>query len=617
MRIESIRIQNYRSIPDSGELRFEPGFNLIVGANSVGKSSLLSCLAGKFGGEPHKSIAVLPNRDDPLDKTSTVSLSVVASGAEIRRRLLAQFNGHHYLPWPADMPCEQSRAAAVLSRLLDAPGVKFRLTPRATEGSASPNEWAIADYPATRLYTPQIDGGHYRMLRFDVHVVSASFGGLFADLNGSPGNDVGVGLGRVFLSKVYLFHAERLSLGVGLYGTNTELASDARNLSEVLNILQGNPEQFVEYCAFVREVFPPIQWISVRPSPSGGNQVEILVWQVDPRLKREDLAMPLARCGTGIGQVLAILYVAVTSEQARTIIIDEPGSFLHPGAARALVGILKSFPQHQYIIATHSPEIIAELSQAPVTIIRWADSKSLIEQAPSATGEAASAALAEVGARLSDVFGFDKVLWVEGQSDADAFKQLLQAVGRPQRRVGILPVRDTGAFTRRKIAEVIGIYRSLSMGGALLPPAVLFLFDRDGRSEIEQADAIRESGGQIRFLGRRMLESYLIHSGAIADLFNEVGHEYGLQTDTETVSAWIMQQGAEFVEAKGGPEVFSPPWLATVDGAKLIATLFEELSGNRLEYRKVVHTPRLAVILHQVDPEAAGQLLDLVRDVVE
>src|SRR5437773_2484526 len=129
-----------------------------------------------------------------------------------------------------------------------------------------------------------------------------------------------------------------MSIGVGPYGTSSELSSDARNLPEVLNILQGNPERFREYSDLVRRIFPSIQKISVRPFPAGGNRAEILVWQVDPAFQRDDLAIPLLQCGTGVGQVLAILYVAEVSEQPRTIIIDEPGSFLHPGASRALIG---------------------------------------------------------------------------------------------------------------------------------------------------------------------------------------------------------------------------------------------------------------------------------------
>ncbi len=43
-----------------------------------------------------------------------------------------------------------------------------------------------------------------------------------------------------------------------------------------------------------------------------------------------------------------MLYVVLTSRESRVIIIDEPQSFLHPGAVRKLFDVLKDFPQHQY-----------------------------------------------------------------------------------------------------------------------------------------------------------------------------------------------------------------------------------------------------------------------------
>ena len=86
--------------------------------------------------------------------------------------------------------------------------------------------------------------------------------------------------------------------------------------------------------------------------------------------------MELQESGTGIGQVLAILYVVVTSDEPRLIIIDEPNTFLNPGAARKLVEILRTYPQHQYIFATHSPEIIRISEPGTLIAVRWEDGES-------------------------------------------------------------------------------------------------------------------------------------------------------------------------------------------------------------------------------------------------
>lgn len=41
MRIERFRIQNCKSFIDSGEVELSGGFNVLVGANNVGKTALL------------------------------------------------------------------------------------------------------------------------------------------------------------------------------------------------------------------------------------------------------------------------------------------------------------------------------------------------------------------------------------------------------------------------------------------------------------------------------------------------------------------------------------------------------------------------------------------------
>jgi hypothetical protein len=616
MRLESVRIYNYRSFLDSGKLSFSAGFNLVVGANNVGKSSLLACLAAKFSGEPHKNIHILPTREETVNPITQVDFQVVASGAEIRLLLLNAGNGHRNLPWPADLPFHGNASQEPIARVLEANEVHIFVSALATQGQGSPGQWPVVEYPAIRLYTPLINESNRPMLRIEINLAARSITPVAASANENAESDVGLVLGQLLISKIYRFQAERLSLGQGGYGTSAELAPDARNLPEVLNILQHNPQRFREYCAFVQEIFPSIRWISVHPHPHGGNQLEILVWQVDPSFQRDDLAIPLTQCGTGVGQVLAMLYVAKISEQPRTIIIDEPGSFLHPGASRALMRILKGFSQHQYIIATHSPEIIGELSDAPVSIIRWIDSQSVIEQFPRTTSKLAAATLTDIGARLSDVFGFDKVLWVEGQSDALSFQALLAAFGRPSRRLGILPVRDTGSFKRRKIAEILDLYRKISMGDALLPSAVLFLFDRDGRSDQEIQDVVRESKGMVRFLPRRLFENYLLNPIAIARLYDEAGSEFQIVTTAADVGTWLTANGSRYASGEPPTAVLSDAWLDRVDGATLLEDLFIELSNNRLEYKKTAHTPRLTLLVNEIDPKAGESILQLIADAI-
>jgi len=74
--------------------------------------------------------------------------------------------------------------------------------------------------------------------------------------------------------------------------------------------------------------------LSVSVQPIGSNQAEIYLWNVRPDTGRDDLKIKLIDSGTVVGQVLARLYVVLESSSPKTIIIDEPNSFLHPAASK-------------------------------------------------------------------------------------------------------------------------------------------------------------------------------------------------------------------------------------------------------------------------------------------
>src|SRR5438132_978561 len=72
-------------------------------------------------------------------------------------------------------------------------------------------------------------------------------------------------------------------------------------------------------------------------------------------------------------------------------------------------------------------------------------------------------------------------------------------------------------YQRRRGAELaLEIYERVSGSGSLIPPAVGFIFDSDGRSEQDKQDLQRRAKGRMHFLSRRMFENYLLNPVAIA-----------------------------------------------------------------------------------------------------
>lgn len=406
-----------------------------------------------------------------------------------------------------------------------------------------------------------------------------------------------------------------MNIGLSSFGSDAALHADASNLPQVLHVLQStNPARFQRYNGLVKRVFPQVEWISVRPV--GSTQVEILVWPVDPKTERADLAVPLSESGTGISQVLAMLYVLVTAETPRTLIIDEPNSFLHPGAVRVLVEILREHPQHQYIISTHSPEMIAASNPSTVHILRRTQGTTQVESVDTQQARDLRTLLLEVGSRLSDVFGAESVLWVEGPTEQLCFPLIVQQLlRRPLAGVSIVGVLHTGDFDAKKeTRSVFRIYERLTQqGNALLPPAIAFIFDRELRPQKEREDLERESKSRVRFLGRRTYENYLLHTGAIAAVLNESPPFTEAATTRERVQEWL---DAHIHEAKYYGKAKTQDYPQDIDAPKLLNDLFLELSENRLSYNKVEHSLALTEWLLAHTPEELKELAELLDKVL-
>jgi hypothetical protein len=129
-------------------------------------------------------------------------------------------------------------------------------------------------------------------------------------------------LAREFSNFVYFFNAERRISAKGSVGVSLILDSDASNLVSVLHYLYNkNNVRFQKYLQFFREIFPEIHSISIptvgttSTSINGQNvstaTIELKLWNENPNLERDDLAISLDESGTGIGQILAMLYVVL------------------------------------------------------------------------------------------------------------------------------------------------------------------------------------------------------------------------------------------------------------------------------------------------------------------
>lgn len=594
MRIKSFRIENYQCYDDTHTVDLDPGFNLVAGINNVGKSALLRALSLQALGNPHRSLAALPHRASALNRDTTVKATLSLTGAEFVREL-RKVGGVQQMPAPQGIEITSDAIQGFLTSLEERDSMEVNVV--LTSSIDTIPSWLAQGPMALNAYDVRTSNDTPIFMSLRVNPPSVTFDGGLRSRESRE--DVSIRIAKDLATEgVYRFDAERLNVSRFQTGIVSILAPNSANLAQVLNHMKQNEGRWARYVALLRRVFPYIQTVSVRPSNNG--EAEISIWNIDPKTEREDLAIALDKCGSGVGQVLAMLYVLVTSDTPRVLLVDEPNSFLHPGASRALIRILREHPQHQYVVATHSPEVIAELGDARLLRIEPTKGAARILTYSKGNIGGVRQVLSDVGARLGDVLGFERLLWVEGPSEAAAFEGIAGSwFPMHSATVAFLPIRSTSDLESANGKDVLHTYRALSAVGAPMPPRVRFLLDREKRSAQTLTDLRRESNGEMDFLSRRLFENYLLNPLAISNLLGTLGE----RCEAEDITQWMVEHGSEKQYGAQKHPAFSFKWLVEVDGARILDHLFNALTEARNPYRKTIHTPALFAWIARNKPD--------------
>lgn len=571
--LRSLEVSNYKCFNNVVRLDLSPGWNIVVGKNNSGKTSLVSTFSVfSVPNTPYRGISTPrdlsggPNSQvrAVIELDGRVLLSVIAKNKAVLKGhfLRSNYASHQSVSEKFTNLFESGTIVAEFTQL----AASSRQDGFVTDGEGTPLN--TGDAAATLECKPP-----YNSITCDPTLRAGS--------NTTWQDQVF----SYYRDNCYIFKAERLQIGRCAIADSTVLAPNAENLAQVLNKLRENKKRFERYVQTVSEVFPEITDIIL--TTVGSSEVEVKLSSVPISEEREDLAIPLSQSGTGVSQALAILYVVITSNSPKTIVIDEPSSFLHPGAAKQLMRILKRYRMHQFVISTHSTELIEEIGTASIFLVRWTSHGSTVEKLSRTNVEHAKDILAELGTRLSDVFGPDKIIYVEGPTEVECFKRILEHKGfELGRGVQILPLLHTDTITSRGKNEQFRIYEQVASSISLVPPAIAYCRDRELLSDQKMRDLKKESGGRMLFIKRRSIENYFVQVDALLAYLTENGFE---PTRSE-IADWIKVNGgtSKYMKNTGWKgEVGDVTWRDKVDASKLLHDLVSFLSDNKIEYHKI------------------------------
>lgn len=595
MWISRLKVQNFSSFTDSGWIELDPGFNLFIGQNNSGKSALLRSISHPLPNNPHKNAATFRGAGLP---TPRVSLEVKIEVKEIFER----FRQINKAP---TFPCidGQGNSTAYMASLLNQPTHRFTLEMERFPGSeaGSVGGASIADF---RNPSQQV------VMNFTL-----TENGYKAESRTSGPDNLSLLFAGSTTDTLFYFDAQRLNIGKSPLNSPERLSPNANNLPAVLAHLQGARRPVFDTIEqHVLEIFGGMERITVVPR---GTEFEVLIWP-DRTARFEELAFGLNDSGTGVGQLLAIITAVVTSEQS-VIVIDEVNSFLHPTAVKKLLSLLRSeYSHHQYIISTHSADAIASAGAERLYIVTREGFESYIKPISLQDVEQAREVASSLGFSMMDVFGYDRMVWVEGPTEEVCFPFLARRHELlSDTSIGFASVADTSSFDAKRGASrsAAQIYEQAGKRLSPLLRGMAFALDRERLSDDEVAK-LEKSHRKLRFLPRRCFECYLLVPEAIASVISELD-------ETETLLQRVNQElmkGSEQVYGASGNwdgDLYNESWLKRVDGAKLLSHVFCSLTEQRVEYRKTRDGIALLRWISEHKPDHLSDLVGYLRKVLE
>jgi putative ATP-dependent endonuclease of the OLD family len=311
-----------------------------------------------------------------------------------------------------------------------------------------------------------------------------------------------------FLGESFFFNPFRNSAEQSSNVEGSMLEPTGANLAQVLHTALGNDRQaFDKIEAFVKSALPDIGQLQ---SPLRGSSTT-----VGFRQKPAGFLIPLRDMGAGVEQLLMVATVLFTTTAEHTLFLEEPETHLHPGAQRFLIDMLAG-NDRQIFLTTHSPTIVntskprvmyqASLNAGRTAVTRL-DAVALEDM------------LQEIGARNSDLFLSDAVLFVEGPSDGAILETWSQTLGQSFARNNITLLSMEGGQDAARRAPI----RSQVLEGisTRAPVPHLFLLDHDERGTTEIDRLAKALPGLLHIFDAREIENYLLVPAALRQAIGE------------------------------------------------------------------------------------------------
>lgn len=237
--------------------------------------------------------------------------------------------------------------------------------------------------------------------------------------------------------------------------------------------------------------------------------------------------MQLSGRGSGVGNqlILSMMKSYADSEigENYSILYEEPENSLHPSAVREMGKALREIADqgNQVILTTHSPSLIDTHENGTLIIVSNENGKAAFTSVEDDGFEA----IETIGAKNSDILQSNYVLYTEGASDANVIEVICENEFEDWHSLNVTIQPAGGSNLQRQLNNVKQINRN---------SGIIIDSDRDGEGgELgRQSSKLKKKAAQINVdcwvLERREIENYF-HTEAIESVLElpelvDIGH---------------------------------------------------------------------------------------------
>lgn len=440
MRLSHLSLTNHKSVPD---LRIDIREHLVlIGANETGKSTLLRLLDAAFNGDIGRLYSLLApesfrDPDQPILLTITVDDLTGADKALFADEVEVTGDGRHTLALQVRAEIDPIADDVELGRHIR----KEMAEPR-TVGSRRLRQLGLTFLPAGRSPDRELSRGRTSALRSLLSGV---------DL-GADAEDLEARLAELH---------ELLDGAAAVDKLRTEVAGALQQLTP-------------------RDVSSDDVTVRLGASPTGG-----ILDNAEVRLRDGASERSLTRQSDGFRAMATVAVQVLAQDGTAVLCVDEPETHLHPTAQRRMGRLLRD-ERHQAIVATHSPEVLAQFDPLHVVVLTGFGASRQLEDDPF-TGNDKGYLRWWRGERLEPMTA-RSVLLVEGLADRIMAAAVAEVLGLDLDRAGVSLVEYGGG---NEFELAIRLFGRSGFGVPLV-----ILGDADAESKI--ADFLDVEVGELR-----------------------------------------------------------------------------------------------------------------------